>query len=195
MNLRQKVAAVAAINGVYFLIEVVVASVIGSVSLFADSVDFFEDTAINLLVFVALAWPAARRRVAGRVLAGIILLPALAALTTAVIKIIGGATPSAGALTWTAVGALAANLLAAWILIGIRHEKGSLVKGAWLAARNDAIGNIAIIGAGIATFVSPSPWWDIAVGVLMGLINLRAAAEVWEASEFEGNARELLEDN
>jgi Co/Zn/Cd efflux system component len=33
----------------------------GSVALLADSVDFLEDTSVNLLVFVALGWPMAQR--------------------------------------------------------------------------------------------------------------------------------------
>jgi len=37
-----------------------VALAAGSVSLLADSVDFLEDTAINLLLFIALGWPLAR---------------------------------------------------------------------------------------------------------------------------------------
>src|SRR5215204_3126553 len=45
---------VACLNFGYFWIEVVVAAHISSVSLFADAVDFLEDTAIALLVLYAL---------------------------------------------------------------------------------------------------------------------------------------------
>lgn len=71
--MRRAVLAVAALNFAYFLVEVIAAGIIGSASLLADSVDFLEDTAINLLVFCAAVWPATR-------LAGLILLPVLAAL-------------------------------------------------------------------------------------------------------------------
>jgi Co/Zn/Cd efflux system component len=45
---------VAALNLAYFGVEFAVALKIGSVSLFADSVDFLEDAAVNFLITVAL---------------------------------------------------------------------------------------------------------------------------------------------
>ena len=58
MNLRRTVITVALLNLGYFGVEFGVALAIGSVSLFADSVDFLEDTSINLLIAVALGWHA-----------------------------------------------------------------------------------------------------------------------------------------
>ena len=45
-------------------------------SLLADSVDFIEDTTVNLLVFIALGWPLARRAMLGKAMALVILAPA-----------------------------------------------------------------------------------------------------------------------
>lgn len=47
---------VLALNLGYFAVEFAVALAIGSVSLFADSIDFLEDAPINFLIFVALGW-------------------------------------------------------------------------------------------------------------------------------------------
>src|SRR3984893_7726530 len=52
-NLRRVVRLVAVLNLAYFGIEFAAARIIGSVSLFADSIDFLEDAAINLLILVA----------------------------------------------------------------------------------------------------------------------------------------------
>ena len=52
--LRRAVRLVALLNLGYFGVEFAVALGIGSVSLFADSIDFLEDTAINGLILVAL---------------------------------------------------------------------------------------------------------------------------------------------
>ena len=60
-TLRRAVLVVALLNLAYFGVEFAVALAIGSVSLFADSVDFLEDASINLLIFVALTWSAPRR--------------------------------------------------------------------------------------------------------------------------------------
>ncbi|HHT40151.1 MAG TPA: cation transporter, partial [Actinomyces sp.] len=59
---RRIVAWVAAINLFGFLIELVVASIIGSAALFADAADFLEDFLINMLVVTALGWSVASRR-------------------------------------------------------------------------------------------------------------------------------------
>jgi hypothetical protein len=53
-GLRRGVRLVALLNLGYFGVEFVVAAAIGSVSLFADSIDFLEDASINLLIAIAL---------------------------------------------------------------------------------------------------------------------------------------------
>src|SRR5690349_9797888 len=65
------------------IFEFAVAIIIGSVSLFADSIDFLEDTSINLLIAVALGWTTQNRARVGMLLAGILLVPGLATLWTA----------------------------------------------------------------------------------------------------------------
>ena len=77
-SLRRVVIAVALLNLGYFGIEFTVALHISSVSLFADSIDFLEDASVNFLILIALAWTAARRAQVGALLAGILLVPALA---------------------------------------------------------------------------------------------------------------------
>jgi len=56
---------------------------IGSVSLFADSIDFLEDASVNFLIAMALRWGATSRARLGMILGGILLLPSLATLWTA----------------------------------------------------------------------------------------------------------------
>ena len=71
------------LNLTYFGVEFGVALAIGSVSLFADSIDFLEDTSVNLLILIALGWGARSRSHVGMVLAGILLVPSLSTLWTA----------------------------------------------------------------------------------------------------------------
>jgi Co/Zn/Cd efflux system component len=77
-GLRRTVAAVCVLNLAYFGVEFGVALTLGAASLFADSIDFLEDAAVNFLVFVALAWSATRRATVGRLLALLLLVPSLA---------------------------------------------------------------------------------------------------------------------
>ena len=180
----------ALLNFGYFFVEFAAAIAIGSASLFADSADFLEDTAINMLVFFAVAWPASRRRTAGSVLAALILIPAIAAIVTVVLKIMNPEPPSPEGLTGVAVGALVVNLICAVILLRLRNEGSSLATGAWLAARNDALANILIIIAGLLTFVWATAWFDIIVGAIIAAVNLSAAKEVWEEAREEHDSVE-----
>jgi Co/Zn/Cd efflux system component len=185
LTLRQTVLIVAALNLGYFGVEFVAALKAGSVSLLADSVDFLEDAAINILIFFALAWTASRRATAGKVMAALLLIPALAFLWTLVAKLMHPTPPTAEALTIVGLGALAVNLTAATLLARHRRAEGSLTRAAFLSARNDAFANIGIIGAGLVTAAYPSIWPDILVGLVIAAMNLDAAQEVWEAAHDE----------
>lgn len=185
---RRVVLIVALLNLAYFFVEFTVAVTIGSVSLFADSVDFLEDALINLLIFAALAWTAASRRTVGSLLAFVILIPAVATVWMALTKVFAPVPPAPIALTITAIGALLVNVAAAFLLVRHRHHSGSLTKAAWLSARNDALANLAIILVGILTIWVATGWLDIIVGICIGILNADAARAVWKAARTETDA-------
>ncbi len=164
-QLRRAVRLVALLNLAYFGVEFAVAVQIGSVSLFADSVDFLEDAAVNFLIFAALGWSATRRARVGMGLAGILLIPAIAFLWMLWRKFEAPAPPAALQLTVTGGGALAVNLFCAFTLARFRAHSGSLTKAAFLSARNDALANVAIIAAGVVTAFTHSLWPDVVVGL------------------------------
>lgn len=183
--LRRAVLAVALINLAYAIVEFTVSRLIGSVALVADSIDFLEDGVLNLLIFFAAAWPLHRRARVGHALAIVIMVPAAATLVTAILKILDPTRPETVPLTVTALGALAANLTAAAILSRHRHHAGSLARAAWLSARNDALANVAIIGAGLVALAWVSGWPDIIVGVGIAALNADAGLKVWRAATKE----------
>jgi Co/Zn/Cd efflux system component len=185
MTLRQTVLLVAALNLAYFGIEFAVAVAIGSVSLFADSVDFLEDASINLLIAVALGWSAVNRARLGMALAGILLIPAVATLWTAWQKFALPVPPAALPLTLTGAGALAVNLTCALLLVRFRSHSGSLTRAAFLSARNDAYANVAIVLAGLVTAATLSAWPDLIVGLGIAILNADAAREVVQAARKE----------
>lgn len=188
--LRRAVRWVAFLNLGYFGIEFAVALAIGSVSLFADSVDFLEDTSVNLLILMAIGWSVRKRAKVGMALAGILLVPGLATLWTAWEKFMAPTPPEPVALTLTGLGALAVNLSCAFMLARFRHHGGSLTKAAFLSARNDALANIAIIAAGLLTAYTLSAWPDLIVGFAIAAMNADAAREVWEAAREEHDTAE-----
>jgi Co/Zn/Cd efflux system component len=187
-SLRRVVIAVALLNLAYFGVEFAVALRIGSVSLFADSIDFLEDASVNFLILMALAWSARNRARVGTTLAAILLVPALATIWALWHKFQVPLPPAPVPLTLTGAGALVVNLSCALMLARFRGHAGSLTRAAFLSARNDTIANIAIIAAGGITALTQSVWPDVVVGVGIGIMNLDAAREVWEAAREEHRA-------
>ncbi|WP_298711509.1 cation transporter [Micrococcus sp. 2A] len=190
--LRGVVLAVALLNLAYMVVELVVAAQVRSVALVADSVDFFEDFAVNLLIFLALGWSLARRAAVGKVLAGIIVLPAVAALVMAVLKAGDPEPPDPGLLMLTAGGSIAVNVVCTLVLVRFRADGGSLTTAAYLAARNDVIAGVAILALGAVTLWTGSGWPDIVLGLFIVALNLSAAKEVWEAATEEQLAAKAL---
>lgn len=184
-SLRRAVLAVAILNLGYFFVEFAAAVSIASVSLFADSIDFLEDTSVNLLILFALGWSLRARSRVGMMLAVILLAPGLAALWTLWQKIASPLPPEPITLSVVGAGALLVNVTCAFILARFRKASGSLTKAAFLSARNDAYANIAIIGAGVLTAYTLSIWPDVTVGLGIAAMNATAAKEVWEAARQE----------
>jgi Co/Zn/Cd efflux system component len=185
-RLRRAVLIVALLNLGYFGIEFAVALAIASVSLFADSIDFLEDAAVNLLILAALGWEARKRAWVGMALAAILLMPGIATLWTAWGKLELPLPPSPFPLAVTGLGALAVNLTCAFILVWFHDHSGSLTRAAFLSARNDALANIAIIAAALTTaFIWRSAWPDLFVGLGIFVINLDAARQVLGAARRE----------
>ena len=186
-GLRRAVIAVMLLNLGYFGVEFLVALKIGSVALFADSVDFLEDASVNLLILLGLAWSARNRARLGMLLAFLLLAPGLATLWTAWRKFNLPVAPDPTSLSLAALGALAVNLLCAFLLARHRNHGGSLTNAAFLSARNDALANLGIVLAGLLTaFAWRSPWPDLIVGLAIALMNADAAREVWQAARREG---------
>jgi Co/Zn/Cd efflux system component len=185
LNLRRAVRIVALLNLGYFGVEFAVALAIGSVSLFADSVDFLEDASINLIILAALGLSARHRAWVGTGLSAVLLVPGLATLWTAWSKFLEPVPPAPLPLSLTAVGAMAVNLACALLLVRYRVVGGSLTRAAFLSARNDVLANAAIIGVGFVTATTLSAWPDLLVGLAIAAINADAAREVYMAAREE----------
>ena len=184
-SLRRAVGWVAGLNLAYFGIEYSVAIGIGSVSLFADSIDFLEDASINLLILLALGWTVRARGLIGMVLAALILVPGAATLWTAWEKFALPIPPEPLSLSLTGLGAFVVNLTCAVLLMRVSSHAGSLTRAAFLSARNDVAANVAIVAAGPITVATASVWPDLLVGLAIFLMNLGAAHEVFVAAQKE----------
>ena len=196
--LRRAALWVAAINLAYFLLQFVVAIALDSISLVADSIDFFEDAAVNLLIALAVGWSLAARARMGRFMAILILVPSAWAAWLAFQKFVAAEVnnleaPEPSLMIAIAAGGAIANVLCMRILLRTRKQTGSMGKAAWLATRNDVVVNLAIIVAALITlFWFESGWPDLILGVLILTLNLDAAFQIWRAAHNESLSQQAV---
>jgi len=182
-SIRNVVRIVAIANLTYFAVEFFFALRIGSVSLFADSIDFLEDASVNILIFVGLGWSLVARKRLSRFFALLLMIPAVSVVISTVYKINNPSAPSGEVISFVAFGALIVNFTCAFLLAKFRQNQQSLVLAAYLSARNDALANIAVITAGVITMLWVSPIPDLIVGISIGMLNADAAVKVWRSTE------------
>ena len=187
ISFRRALLIVASLNLIYFFIELLGAVKINSVSLFADSIDFLEDTFVNLLIFFSFLISPTFRPKLSKILVIIIILPGLTALWASWEQIVKPHTPEAFKLTLIGFGALLTNITCTIILMKFRNNNKSLIKAAFFSARNDVLANFVIIAAGVTTIINPSIWPDLIAGLIIFLINFDAAYKVYKIANTETN--------
>ncbi|MEZ0238168.1 MAG: cation transporter [Methylophilaceae bacterium] len=165
------------INAAMFAVELAGGLRAGSVSLLADSVDFFGDAAnygISLLVLgMALTWRARAALFKGLTMGafGVFVLGRAAWSAAA------GTMPEPATMGVIGALALLANVSVAAMLYAWREGDANM-RSVWLCSRNDAIGNLAVMAAALGVFGTGSGWPDLAVAAVMGLLALTAAHSV-----------------
>lgn len=165
------------VNAVMFAVELTGGMRAESASLLADAVDFFGDAAnyaISLVVLgMALAWRARAALLKGLTMGAF----GLFVLGRAGWSMAAGTVPEP--ITMGAIGSLAlvANVAVALMLYAWRDGDANM-RSVWLCSRNDAISNLAVMGAAMGVFGTGRSWPDLAVAVVMGLLALTAARAV-----------------
>ena len=85
--------------------------------------------------------------------------------------------PSAEVMGIIGFLALAANLASVGFLMPYKDGDDN-VRSVWLCSRNDAIGNVVVMGAALAVWRTSSAWPDLAVAALLAGIFLSSSAQI-----------------
>jgi len=186
LALRKTVLVVAGLNLTYFIIEFYFGRLFNSLSLISDSVDFLEDASINILIALAIGWSLKKRQVTSYFLAAVLLVPGIAFIWNAIHQILSPEVPQGAGMSYVGFGALAVNVTCAILISRHKNEEGGLVNAAYYSARNDAVANVLIIGAGIITLFYASVIPDLVIGIIIFIMNADAAKEVLESARQEG---------
>jgi cation diffusion facilitator family transporter len=172
------------INAAMFVVEIIAGVRSGSLSLLADAIDFAGD-ALNYGVSIAvlsaaLAWRARAAMVKAVSMGGF----GLVVLGQAVWHMWAGDVPDGTTMGVVGTVALVANVAVAWMLYAYREGDANM-RSVWLCSRNDAIGNIAVMLAGVGVLGTGSRWPDLLVATGMASLALHSAWLVWRQARNE----------
>lgn len=165
------------LNALMFGVELVSSFSAHSVSLLADAVDFLGDAGnYGVALFVLGLAPVWRSRSAlwkGGVMVGygVFVLGKTAWQWSA------GIVPEPFIMGWVSLVALAVNVGVAALLYA--HRQGDAqARSVWLCSRNDALGNLAVMGAAAGVWATARGWPDIVVALALAGLALASGASV-----------------
>ena len=162
------------INAAMFFIEMSAGKLAGSQALQTDALDFLGD-ALTYGLSLAVIGMSIKVRSTAALLKGVSLLAmGLWVFGSTVYQILILGVPRAEIMGSIGLLALAANLASVFLLM--RYKDGDAnVRSVWLCSRNDAIGNVAVMIASAAVWLTASAWPDLIVALLMAGLFLRSA--------------------
>ena len=168
---------VIAINAAMFAVEIAAGHMAGSQALQADALDFLGDTLTYGLSLAVIGCSLQTRSYAAILKGASLTVMGAWVLGSTAYNVLVLGTPRAEIMGVIAVLALAAN--AASVLLLIPYKDGDAnVRSVWLCSRNDAIGNIAVMGAALAVWSMDSAWPDLLVATVMAGLFLRSSSQI-----------------
>jgi Co/Zn/Cd efflux system component len=145
------------VNLAMFIVEMIAGFNAGSVSLQADSLDFFGDAA-NYGISLFVAGMVIRNRAIAALGKGLTMgLFGTWVLASSVWRGFAGTPPEATTMGVVGFAALAANALC-FVLLRTYRLGDSNMRSAWLCSRNDLIGNCAVVASAIGVARTGSAW-------------------------------------
>ena len=179
---RRALQVVLVINAGMFVIEAASGLFSGSAALQADALDFLQDSATYAITLMVLGHSLRWRASAAMIKGGAMAVFGFYVLALSVYKTFFDGVPAAEVMGAVGALALVANVVSAVILYKFRAGDSNR-RSVWLCSRNDAIGNVAVIAAGGAVYLTGTPWPDLLVAVFM------AGLALWSASHILRQAR------
>jgi Co/Zn/Cd efflux system component len=179
MNPRYKriLWTVIGINGAMFVGEMVAGHIAGSQALKADALDFLADT-VTYGLSLAVIGASLHARASAAMAKGVSLsLMAIWVFGSTVYQTLILGLPKAEVMGVIGALALAANLTSVLLLRAYKDGDAN-VRSVWLCSRNDAIGNVIIMGAALAVWGTATAWPDLLVAAIMAGVFLTSSVQI-----------------
>lgn len=160
-----------------FFVEVISGFISHSNALLADSLDMLGDAFVyGISIAVLFKHPSVRAK-ASLVKGITMLLLGLFVVGESIFKIFNPVIPIAETITIIGLLALLANAVSFILLL--KHKAKDLnVRSAWICSRNDVIGNIGVIIAGLLVARFNSMWPDVVVGLIIAFIVIQSSFQI-----------------
>lgn len=176
-TLRKIFWIVLIINFGMFLVEAIFGLKSHSNALLADSLDMLGDAFVYGLSLVVLSKSHITKAKASLVKGLSMTLLGFVVLGQVIYKIVNPVVPVAETITIISSIALVANLFCLFLLT--RYKKTDLnTKSAWTCSRNDVIGNVGVMIAGVLVGYFNSMWPDIIIGFIIAIYVLYSSIDV-----------------
>lgn len=166
-----------AINAVMFLVELGSGLLAQSTGLIADSLDMFADAAVYGVALYAVGRAVALQVAAARFAGVLQLILALAALVEVGRRFVYGSEPQSLPMMGVGLLALVANVACLYLISGHR-DGGAHMRASWIFSANDVLANLGVIVAGALVAWTGSPYPDLLIGSVVGLLVLNGARRI-----------------
>lgn len=177
------------INAGMFVVEILGGAMAGSMALKADALDFLGDSLTYGLSLWVIGRPAHWRSHAALLKGASLSLMALWVLGASAYRVLILGTPEPLLMGAIGVLALLANLGSAALLYRFRDGDAN-VRSVWLCSRNDALGNLGVMLAAGAVWLTGSGWPDLAMAALMAGLFLWSSVSILRQAR--GELRESM---
>lgn len=174
------------LNATMLILEIVMGAKSASLSLLADSLDFFADSANYLMSLVVLPMALAYRAKVAWFKGLVMAVSGVLILLMACVRAWTGVLPNYEQMGVIGLLALFANGLSLWVLYHFR-EGDSNMRSVWLCSRNDAIGNVAVMVAGGLVALTGTNYPDLVVAVILATLALTTAHTIIKQARLELN--------
>lgn len=189
---KRALLAVILINAVMFFVEITAGLRSGSQALLADSLDFAGDSATYTISLLVIGASLRTRAMASLFKGGSLAFIAIIILASSIYRFLGDMVPAAETMGLIGFLALFANLTSLLILMRWR-DGDSNVRSVWLCSRNDAVGNVGVIIAGVVVAITGAAWPDLLVAILLATLFLRSAVSIVSQARAELKSGEVLQ--
>lgn len=172
------------LNAVMFAVELGASWTSGSVSLLADSIDFFGDAGNYAISLAVLGMAVTARSRAALFKAACMGGFGVFVLGKALWNLQDGVAPEPATMGAVGLAALAVNAGVALMLYRFRSGDANM-RSVWICSRNDALGNVAVMLAALGVFGTGSAWPDLLVACVMAALALSGSWTVLRQARIE----------